>query len=139
MADTVSLDQAADLVVRYLRAMEERDFDTAAGFVAEQAEFVFPGDRRPADLRAIAAGSSGRYRHVAKRIDGCDALRDGARTIVYCYGTLYGAWSNGEPFADIRFVDRFELVDGRIVSQRVWNDTAEIKALADAHAGGQGR
>jgi len=45
---------------------------------------------------------------------------------VYCYGTLSGEWLDGRAFADIRFIDRFTVVDGKLLDQTVWNDLAEV-------------
>ena len=40
-------------------------------------------------------------------------------------GTLYGAWPDGTAFEGNRYVDRFTVQDGLIVSMEVWNDSAE--------------
>jgi hypothetical protein len=45
--------------------------------------------------------------------------------VVYCFGTLYGEWSDGTPFSGVRFIDRFTIKDGLLTDQRVWNDLAE--------------
>ena len=37
-------------------------------------------------------------------------------------GTLHGEWLDGSRFEGIRFVDLFDLRDGRIWRQQVWND-----------------
>ena len=51
--------------------------------------------------------------------------------MVYILGTLYGRWTDGSTFAGIRFVDRFEIREGLIVLQEVWNDIGEYRlALA---------
>jgi len=34
---------------------------------------------------------------------------------------------DGRPFEGIRFIDRFEIQDGLIVKQDVWNDMGEYK------------
>ena len=52
-------------------------------------------------------------------------MPDGARTVVYCTGHLYGAWPDGTPFDHNRFVDRFVVEDGLIWETDVWNDSAE--------------
>jgi hypothetical protein len=44
---------------------------------------------------------------------------------VWCSGTLAGEWTDGTPFAGIRFVDRFSVRDGMIICQEVWNDLGE--------------
>lgn len=116
------------LALRYLAAMERRDLDAARGLVAADAEFVFPGDARRSDLAAIVAGSSGRYRSIAKHVERCDLCEraDGSAT-VYVLGSLYGEWPDGTAFSGIRFVDRFEIAGGSIRRQEVWNDSGEAR------------
>ena len=45
--------------------------------------------------------------------------------MVYNSGTLYGEWPDGTPFEGNRYIDRFEVRDGKIVKMEVWNDSAE--------------
>ncbi len=44
------------------------------------------------------------------------------RVIVYVFGELEGEDLTGRRFASVRFIDRFELVDGLIAKHQVWND-----------------
>ena len=55
--------------------------------------------------------------------------------IVYCFGTLNGEWPDGQAFSGIRFIDRFEITQGRITRQQVWNDIAEVVAHQGKGAG----
>ncbi len=48
--------------------------------------------------------------------------------MVYCSGTLRGVWLDGSNFEGVRFIDRFEIADGKIRRQDVWNDLAETLA-----------
>jgi ketosteroid isomerase-like protein len=59
---------AQAIALSYLAAMERRDLDAARAFVAEDAEFIFPGGARRRDLPAMVAGSSERYR-ILRRTD----------------------------------------------------------------------
>jgi hypothetical protein len=120
---------ARALALGYLAAMERRDLDAARVFVADDAEFIFPGGVRRDDLAAIVAGSSGRYRSLAKHVERCDLCEepDGV-VVVYVLGSLHGQWPDGSAFSGIRFVDRFELAGGLIRRQEVWNDSAEARA-----------
>lgn len=121
-----TLDDAVDLVVAYLKAMENRDLATAQGFVAQTGlELVFPGDRRFSGLDEIRSNSAGRYGFVGKTITETDAWQNGETTRVMVQGTLHGEWRDGAPFEGIRFVDLFDLTAGKIRRQQVWNDTAE--------------
>jgi hypothetical protein len=45
--------------------------------------------------------------------------------VVYCHGTLEGCWLDGTAFSGVRFIDRFLVQGGLLVSQDVWNDLAE--------------
>jgi hypothetical protein len=117
---------AIEHAVAYLAAMERRDMDAAAALIDEmRLELVFPGDRRFTHLDEVVANSGSRYRHVGKTIQTRDAwdTDDGVRVLIT--GTLSGEWPDGTAFAGIRFADLFDLRDGRIIRQQVWNDTAE--------------
>jgi hypothetical protein len=46
---------------------------------------------------------------------------------VYVRGTLHGRWRDGSAFDGVRFIDRFEIRDGLIVRQDVWNDAGELR------------
>jgi hypothetical protein len=89
---------------------------------------IFPGGVRMTRLQELVDWAAPRYRFVTKSYQGVEALQSpGAETIVYCRGTLSGEWPDGTPFSDIRFIDRFEIIQGRLTRQEVWNDIAESK------------
>ena len=120
---------AAKIVRSYLRLVEARDLDAASEFLADDVSIVFPGGRTFESLTDQVASSAGRFRSVKKTLDHLDVVSDGAETTVYVYGTLAGQALDGSPFDGVRFIDRFALNDGLIVSQMVWNDLAEVGAL----------
>ena len=120
---------AANIVRTYLRLVEARDLDAASEFLADDVSIVFPGGRTFGSLTDQVASSAGRFRSVKKTLDQFDVVSDGAATTVYVYGTLAGQALDGSPFDGVRFIDRFALDDGLIVSQMVWNDLAEVGAL----------
>ena len=120
---------AAKIVRSYLRLVEARDLDAASEFLADDVSIVFPGGRTFGSLTDQVASSAGRFRSVKKTLDQLDVVSDGAETTVYVYGTLAGQALDGSPFDGVRFIDRFALNDGQIVSQMVWNDLAEVGAL----------
>jgi ketosteroid isomerase-like protein len=111
------------LVRRYLAAMEARDLATASALLAPGFAMTFPGGVRLASLEALVDWATPRYRSVRKTYDRFDTAGD----VVYCFGTLAGEWPDGTPFAGIRFIDRFEIRDGRLADQKVWNDLAEVR------------
>lgn len=118
------------LVRSYLDAMEARDLDRAKGMLAEGFRMVFPGPAVLHTLDELVAWSKERYQRVGKTYDHFDeiALEDGS--VVYCFGSLHGVWLDGSTFDGIRFIDRFELRDGKIVDQKVWNDMGEVRLAA---------
>ena len=120
---------AAKIVRTYLRLVEARDLDAASEFLADDVLIVFPGGRTFGSLTDQVASSAGRFRSVKKTLDQLDVVSDGAETTVYVYGTLAGQALDGSSFNGVRFIDRFALNDGLIVSQMVWNDLAEVGAL----------
>ncbi len=116
-------DHPERLVLSYLAAMEARDLDTARACLAPSATLHFPGAAPMTDLSDVVAWAGPRYARVTKTIGGTDVCGG----VVYLHGTLAGEWLDGTPFGGIRFVDRFEVVQGRIVRQDVWNDIAEVR------------
>ena len=120
---------AAKIVRTYLRLVEARDLDAASEFLADDVLIVFPGGRTFGSLTDQVASSAGRFRSVKKTLEQFDVVSDGAGTTVYVYGTLAGQALDGSSFDGVRFIDRFALNDGQIVSQMVWNDLAEVGAL----------
>lgn len=117
-------DDPERVVAAYLAAMEVRDLDAARDRLAPGAVLQFPGSAPMGDLGEVLAWAGPRYARVAKTCEGTDVCVGG---VVYVRGTLSGEWPGGAPFAGIRFVDRFEVAQGRIVRQDVWNDIAEAR------------
>ena len=112
-----------DIVRRYLDAMEARALDAARALLGPGFRMTFPGGVRLETPEALMAWARPRYRFVRKRYERFDAMGG----VVYCFGTLAGEWPDGTPFDGVRFIDRFEIKDGRIVRQDVWNDLAEAR------------
>lgn len=125
-----ALPDPVTLVRDFLAVMEARDLDQARSFLADSFVMHFPAQPPMHSLEELVAWSAPRYRFVRKSYDGFDVGATEAATVVYAFGTLAGEWLDGTAFAGIRFVDRFEIVDGRFARQDVWNDMAETKAQA---------
>lgn len=117
------------IVRDFLTAMEARKIDTAKGMLAEGFVMQFPGTGPMTELEELIAWAKPRYSFVRKTYEGFDAMQSpGDAAIVYCRGTLSGEWLDGTPFDGIRFIDRFEVTNGKLSKQDVWNDMAEVKA-----------
>lgn len=120
------LNKAVETVGTYLAAMEARNLDAARASVADgDLDLTFPGGRHFSRIDEIVANSSGRYAAIGKTINRRSVWPEGDRIHVLFAGTLHGRWPDGTPFDGIRFIDLFELRDGLIVRQEVWNDAGE--------------
>lgn len=115
----------AAAVTAYLEASMVPDPETAAGYMAPGIAIVFTGGRVFHHPREVTAFNAGRYAWVKKRMERLDVVPGEGFTTVYSLGTLYGAWPDGTAFEGNRYVDRFIVRDGLIVSMEVWNDSAE--------------
>lgn len=126
--------EAVDLVTKYLRLVEARRLDDAAAYLAAGALITFPGGRQFRTLEEQVASGSRRFRSVRKVFDTVDAVRPDDAVVVYVLGTLEGEDRDGEAFSGVRFIDRFEVREGLIVDQRVWNDLAESGVVKSTQA-----
>ncbi|WP_370047432.1 MULTISPECIES: tautomerase family protein [Salipiger] len=113
------------IVRGYLAEMEARALDAARARLGESFAMRFPGAAPMTTLDELIDWSRPRYRFVKKIIESVDLAAAPGPSVVYVTGTLYGEWPDGTPFEGIRFIDRFELTDGLITRQDVWNDIAE--------------
>lgn len=122
-----SRDELIATVTTYLRTAEADDLEGAGRFLADGAELLFPGGVRYRDLQDQYSSPHRRYRGVTKTLDRFDV--DEVEGVVAVHGTLQGENLHGVHFKDVRFIDRFEFVDGRIVRQYVWNDLGATGVL----------
>lgn len=126
-----ALPNPVGIVRDFLAAMERRDLDAAEAMLGVGFAMQFPGTAPMTRLQHLIDWAKPRYQFVTKTYDGFDALQGtDEAAIVYCRGTLSGAWPDGTTFSGIRFIDRFEVTAGFITRQDVWNDIAETKANA---------
>ena len=119
----------ATLVRDFLSALETRDLDAAAGFLGPGFTMTFPGGVTMSSLEELVEWSRGRYRSVAKSYHDFDELLLADRTVIYCFGFLTGVALDGTSIENVRFIDRFEIQQDKIIDQKVWNDLAEFVDL----------
>lgn len=119
--------EASHLVAQFLECMAARNLEAAQAFLAPEFEMVFPGGQSMRELRALLDWAKPRYQQIAKSNMNFDESWQGDKTVVYCRGMLSGIWLDGSAFKDIRFIDRFEVVKGKLQRQDVWNDLAEFR------------
>ncbi len=114
-----------DLIATFLDITMIPDPDRAAEFLAPGAVIYFTGKTEMSHPREMAAYNAARYKWVKKRLGPLDVAPGDGCTVAYSFGELYGEWLDGTPFDGNRYVDRFEIVDGKIVRIDVLNDSAE--------------
>jgi hypothetical protein len=88
---------------------------------------TFPGGIVMEKLEELLRWASSRYARVSKVYEQFDQCWRGDSVVVYCFGYLEGQWLDGSEILNVRFIDRFEVANGKICRQDVWNDLAEAK------------
>jgi ketosteroid isomerase-like protein len=119
---------ASEMVRKFLALMQARDLSAASALLAPGFEMHFPGQPAMHALDELVNWTQGRYSSIAKDYERFDESWADGFTVVYCSGTLRGVWLDGSSFEGVRFIDRFEIADGKIRRQDVWNDLAETLA-----------
>lgn len=122
-----SRERLIDIVTTYLRTAEAGDLDAASTHLAQGAVLLFPGGVRYRDLQDQYSSPLRRYRSVTKSLDRFDV--DEREGVVAVHGTLMGENLHGVRFEGVRFIDRFEFMDGVIARQFVWNDLCATGVL----------
>ena len=126
-SSAAALPAAAALVRTFLDTMEARDLARARQMLAPGFVMNFPGRQGMTELEQLVGRAGGLYRSVTKSYERFDLCEADDCIVVYCFGSLAGHWLDGSAFSGIRFIDRFEIVDGLLRRQDVWNDLAEAR------------
>ncbi|MEI7784176.1 MAG: nuclear transport factor 2 family protein [Betaproteobacteria bacterium] len=122
------LPDASAVVRQFLQRMQARELEAARQLLAPGFVMTFPGAAPMREFSELMDWAKTRYSRIGKVFERFDESWQDDCTVVYCSGTLEGVWLDGRPFSGIRFLDRFELAEGLIRRQDVWNDLAEVKA-----------
>ena len=126
-----ALPDPCQLIEQFLAHLAARDLAKASEFLSESVVMQFPGSQPMHKLEEVIEWSKPRYHSITKQIQGTEAFQSaGDEAVVICRGTLSGEWPDGSRFEGVRFVDRFELINGKITRQDVWNDLAEARTTA---------
>jgi phenylpyruvate tautomerase PptA (4-oxalocrotonate tautomerase family) len=115
------------VVQRFLDQMQQRDLASAKQWLSDDFCMTFPGGATMHALEELVQWARSRYARVSKVYEQFDQCWRGDSEVVYCFGYLEGQWLDGSEIRNVRFIDRFELVNGKIRRQDVWNDLAEAK------------
>lgn len=119
MSDPIATVQA------FLSDLARRDLEAAANWLAPGFQLHIAG-RHFDSLASFAAFSKNRQKFSKKNLHHCDHCRtNDNHDVVYARGTMEGEWLNGEAFADVFWLDRFELHNGLIKRLNIVSDMAE--------------
>ena len=110
----MSISDSEKTVKKFLNALEERNLKIAESFLSRNFIMIFPGGIEMRTMDELLEWSSKRYSFVSKTYDIIDCLESESQTIIYCSGSLNGERNDGTLIRNIRFIDRFMLVDGKI-------------------------
>ncbi len=127
-APAPALPDPKQIALDFLAAMEKGDLATAEAMLAPGFRMTFPGKALMATIDDLIEWAKDRYRFVKKTVTCTEAFHKDGAAVVFVSGTLSGEWPDGAPFEGIRFIDRFEIKGGKLVSQDVWNDIAEERS-----------
>jgi hypothetical protein len=123
--------EAIACVEGFLDCLGRGDLVAAAQHQTDELVMIFPPGNRVTGLAELRTASAGRYRHIDKHRDSYEAFTaPSGQVTVYSMGRLFGENRYGVAFDGVRYIDRFQVADGLIVSQDVWNDLAESGVLA---------
>ncbi|MDX2144596.1 MAG: nuclear transport factor 2 family protein [Rhodospirillaceae bacterium] len=118
---------ATDVVKIFLDAMGQRDFAAMERVMAPTFKMTVTGGAVFTHPREFSAQSRLRQKSAKKTTDRYEEIPSGSSTIVYSIGSMAGEWNNGTPFSGIRYIDRFEVANGKIVDMNVWSDMSEFR------------
>lgn len=120
-----TLSKEAEIVRLFLEASMKPDPETAALYVDDKVVITFTGGKVFDHPSGPTSVNNHRYQWVKKRLGRFDECHTNEGIVVYSLGTLYGEWPDGESFEGNRYIDRFLIRNGKIVTMDVWNDSAE--------------
>ena len=123
---TEHIERAQRLIHEFIDAVHRGDSDAARRTLAPGYELVFPGPTSFSDVAAIFEWFAKRYSFARYRYDHMDVIESPQRQIVYATGRVEGTLLSGKHFEGVRYIDRFDIVNGRIARKEVWTDMADF-------------
>lgn len=118
---------ASESCLDMLDAIGARDIDRAHSLISDDFRMIFPPGAEFTAFEPLFKWSATRYKSARKTIERVDEAPLGESVAVYVSGMLNGEWVNGTAYEGIRFIDRFEVRNEKIVLQEVWNDLASYR------------
>jgi len=122
-----AMDSPADVAKGFLDAMSRRDFEAMEKLMAPEFKMTVSGGLVFRHPREFAANSRAKQRTAKKTTDRFEEIKTVDGGIVFAIGSMAGEWNNGTTYANIRYIDRFEIENGKIVDMNVWSDMADFR------------
>lgn len=121
------MDTPTDVAKAFLEAMGRRDFEAMEKLMAPEFKMTVSGGLVFRHPREFAANSRTKQRSAKKTTDRYDEIKTADGGIVFAMGSMAGEWNNGTAYANIRYIDRFEIRSGKIVDMHVFSDMADFR------------
>ncbi|MCB2108288.1 MAG: nuclear transport factor 2 family protein [Rhodobacteraceae bacterium] len=119
-----------DVVKQFFDAMSRRDFPGMEAVMAPNFKMTVTGGHVFSHPRDFAARALAQQKSARKTTDRYEEIPSAKGTIVYAMGSMAGEWNDGTTYSKIRYIDRFEIEDGKIVDMNVWSDMSEFRPKA---------
>ncbi|MSO98865.1 MAG: hypothetical protein EXR11_11715 [Rhodospirillaceae bacterium] len=116
-----------DVVKTFLDAMGQRDFAGMESVMGPGFKMTVTGGAVFIHPREFAAQSKGRQKSATKTTDRYEEIPNAEGAVVYSIGSMAGEWNNGTKYSGIRYIDRFEIKNGKIVDMNVYSDMSEFR------------
>lgn len=114
------------LIQRFIAAVNARDAAVAQATLQPGAQLVFPGPTVFEKVSDFLQWTAPRYRSATYTYTELDVLQAHGVTLVYAQGFVDGEFPDGEPFRNVRYIDRFVLESNLIARKEVWTDMADL-------------
>ena len=118
---------AVDVVKHFFDAMSRRDFAAMEQVMAPNFKMTVSGGQVFTHPRDFAANSGKRQKSARKTTDRYDEIPNANGAVVFAIGSMAGEWNDGSTYSNVRYIDRFEIQNGKIVDMNVWSDMAEFR------------
>jgi hypothetical protein len=118
---------AVGLVRDFMAAMARRDMVAMRACLGSGLRIQATGGVVLHSIEEFAAFGSSLCNEMRKDIESFEACEAPVGVAVYVYGTMSGRWTDGSPFAGVRFCDRLLVRDQQIVDLQVWSDMGEFR------------
>lgn len=116
---------SSSIARKFVGAINGQDVALARAMMADGATMTFPGGNTFTDVGAFFVWAKGRYRRAIFSYDIVEEIATDSKTTVYACGAMEGELNDGETFAGVRVVDRFEMIGGKIIRKEAWSDMAD--------------